>query len=138
MISPPTLVYPGTDLPGTIKFMNSSGEVVETAKFYPGQEYRAQGERQGLELGGERSTSLGQNIYLGKPSGELSLTVRLVIIISNITQSPLPTQSLQRAPGPLPCLSPAHSDSSLAERRMTPEGSSLRWAEVSLTFLENL
>ena len=70
VISPPTLVYPGTDLPGTIKFMNSSGEVVETNKFYPGQEYRTQLEMLGLEVGAERSTNLGQNIYLGKCSGE--------------------------------------------------------------------
>ena len=103
VISPPTLVYPGTDLPGTIKFMNSSGEVVETAKFYPGQEYRAQGERLGLELGGERSTSLGQNIYLGKPSGELSLTVRLEIIIQHYTESiadPKSSESSRASPLP--------------------------------------
>ena len=79
VISPPTVVYPGAELPGTIKFMNSSGEVVETNKFYPGQEYRAQLEMLGLELGAERSTRLGQNIYQGKSSGEPSLTVRLVL-----------------------------------------------------------
>ena len=86
VISPPTVVYPGTDLPGTIKFMNSSGEVVETNKFYPGQEYRAQVEMLGLEVGAERSTSLGQNIYLGKCSGEPLVStqtrVRLIITIS--------------------------------------------------------
>ena len=70
VISPPTVVYPGAEPPGTIKLMNSSGEVVETNKFYPGQEYRASLEMLGLEVGAERSTSLGQNIYLGKPSGE--------------------------------------------------------------------
>ena len=65
------MVYPGAEPPGTIKFMNSSGEVVETNKFYPGQEYRNQPEMLGLEVGADRSTSLGQNIYLGKCSGEI-------------------------------------------------------------------
>ena len=87
MISPPTVVYPGTDLPGTIKFMNSSGEVVETNKFYPGQEYRTQVEMLGLEVGAERSTSLGQNIYLGKCSGEPLVSSQIQINNHNLPPS---------------------------------------------------
>merc|ERR1711962_386325 len=48
--------------------MNSSGEVVETNKFYPGQEYKSEMEMLGLEIGAERSTRLGEDIYLGKCS----------------------------------------------------------------------
>ena len=49
--------------------MNKSGEVVETTKFHPGQSYTRETEILGLELGHERSTSLGHNIYAGRSSG---------------------------------------------------------------------
>ena len=51
------------------RYMNKSGEVVETTKFHPGQSYTRETEVLGLELGHERSTSLGHNIYAGRSSG---------------------------------------------------------------------
>ena len=37
---PVTAVYTGMEIPGTIRYMDSSGEVVETVKFHPGQNYK--------------------------------------------------------------------------------------------------
>jgi len=71
---PPLDVYTDTGLetPGTIRFMDQFGEVVETTKFHPGQTYKSETEMLGLEIGAKRSTILGQNIYAGRSSVESS------------------------------------------------------------------
>ena len=43
--------------------MNASGEVVGTTKFHPGQAYQSEPGQLGLDIGGQRSTKLGFNIY---------------------------------------------------------------------------
>ena len=68
MLAPCTTLYPGVETPGTIRFMNTQGEVVETNKFYPGQVYESECGELGLEIGHARSTSLGFSIYAGKSS----------------------------------------------------------------------
>ena len=40
VMHPVTAVYTGMEIPGTIRYMDSSGEVVETVKFHPGQMYK--------------------------------------------------------------------------------------------------
>ena len=43
--------------------MNTTGEVVGTTKFHPGQAYQSEPGQLGLEIAGQRSTKLGFNIY---------------------------------------------------------------------------
>lgn len=77
---PNTTLYPGVETPGTIRFMNSSGEVVETNKFHPGQVYKSESGELGLEIGAKRSTNLGHSIYAGKSAvGGLLETARATV-----------------------------------------------------------
>ena len=77
---PNTTLYPGVETPGTIRFMNTSGEVVETNKFHPGQVYKSEPGELGLEIGDNRSTNLGYSIYSGKSAaGGLLETARATV-----------------------------------------------------------
>ena len=40
VVAPPVEVFTRHHAPGTIRFMDTAGEVVETTKFHPGQSYK--------------------------------------------------------------------------------------------------
>ena len=69
MLPPNTTLFHGVETPGTIRFMDTSGEVIETTKFHPGQVYESEPGQLGLEIGDKRSTDLGFSIYAGKSAG---------------------------------------------------------------------
>ena len=82
------------------RFMNKSGEVVETNKFHPGQTYTKEAEVLGLEIGDVRSTTLGQNIYTGRssdngPEQPQPSTLNVISNKSKVLQTHFPSDASQ-------------------------------------------
>ena len=96
MLPPNTTLFPGVETPGTIRFMDASGEVVETTKFHPGQVYESEPGHLGLEIGDKRSTDLGFSIYAGKSAGGgLLETARATMA----QRSPMKAESIRQDEG---------------------------------------